>query len=969
MNTYKHITQKLIVFCFLLFTAINGSSVHAMENIHGIAVDKSEKTTVSIAEDTVMQDISTPNDFRKRFGLASAVYTIKGEDIEDEFVTNTGRILSGKLPGLIVMQGSGEPGRDEPSFHVRGLSSFNSSVPKIYVDGFEAPMNHLDPREIETISLLKDAGALAQLGINGANGAIWITTKRGIAGAPKVKISLEQGMQEPVTLPKFANAYQYASLYNEALSNDRGQWTDYYAASQLEAYRKGNDGTMTNENLLYPNVNWYDEVLKSFAPVTNANISFTGGNHTVLYYLLLGYQQVDGLNRDTDKKRKTNSNVNSQKFNFRANIDARLNSIFSVKTSISGNIIDRFNPAYNVTNLWNNMMCYPANAFPVMTPKGYGGTSLYPDNPKATALEIGLRQYHDRNIQATVTLIQNLDVLVKGLNLSETVSVYNNQSQTYQKTKNYQRFAPFMENGSIEYHTTGTADTEFAITQRGNGYNSFANRINTELALGYDNHFGNHSLSASLIYHADKYNTPGIQVPLLMRGFDGRVNYNYQMRYLAEIGASCNGMSPYSPGKNIGTFPSLSLAWIASNESFLNNSTSVDYLKFRGSAGLTGMADLNTAANYFMYQQYYNSGSSTAFFGWDGTGRFATLYEYYIANPNASWEKSFMTNIGIDLQLFGKRLGLTTDFFYENRYDILTDANVFDYTGMLNDKNYNLGKVSNKGVEVNLNWNDRAGQFSYHINPAFAFARNKIIEMNEEPKAYRYQEQTGTRIGTYYGLMDDGLLSSWDEINGASCPRYMFAPVQPGDIRYVDRNNDGVIDNNDKMYLTDYYTNIPEINFGMRLGMDYKGIDLEIYGYGMANRTVSVRNILNSAFENGTGNLSIWALDRWAYYPDKSIDTRSNATYPRLSIGSNKNNWENNSTFWLRNGNFFRLSNVVLGYTIPGSASRKLHIDRIRVYFAANNLFTIDYLNIGDVESPTGYPLMRTYKMGLNINF
>ena len=384
----------------------------------------SDKMTVTLKEDDLQRSLSTPAGIRSRFGMASAVSTIQGDELNDEFVSNAGRILSGKLPGLTVEQTSGEPGNDSPVFYIRGLGSWNTSKPLIYVDGFEAPMDRLSPTEIESISVLKDAGALAQFGIKGANGVIWITTKRGSIGKPKVKVSLNQGWQEAVSLPKFIDSYTYASLYNEAVSNDLGRWNPYYTEAQLNAYKNGNDGTIEHYDQLYPNVNWHDEVLRSFAPATNADVSFSGGSKTVRYFLALGYQNIDGLYKNTDKDRDVNSNLNFQKFNYRANIDARLGKIFDVAASVGGDISDRYTPNYSTETLWTNMVKYPANAFPARTPGGYGGTVIYPDNPIGSVLETGFRHFHYRNVQATVTIGEDLSFITKGLRLTETGDFY-----------------------------------------------------------------------------------------------------------------------------------------------------------------------------------------------------------------------------------------------------------------------------------------------------------------------------------------------------------------------------------------------------------------------------------------------------------------------------------------------------------------------------------------------------------------
>ena len=928
----------------------------------------SDKMTVTLKEDDLQRSLSTPAGIRSRFGMASAVSTIQGDELNDEFVSNAGRILSGKLPGLTVEQTSGEPGNDSPVFYIRGLGSWNTSKPLIYVDGFEAPMDRLSPTEIESISVLKDAGALAQFGIKGANGVIWITTKRGSIGKPKVKVSLNQGWQEAVSLPKFIDSYTYASLYNEAVSNDLGRWNPYYTEAQLNAYKNGNDGTIEHYDQLYPNVNWHDEVLRSFTPATNADVSFSGGSKTVRYFLALGYQNIDGLYKNTDKDRDVNSNLNFQKFNYRANIDARLGKIFDVAASVGGDISDRYTPNYSTETLWTNMVKYPANAFPARTPGGYGGTVIYPDNPIGSVLETGFRHFHYRNVQATVTIGEDLSFITKGLRLTETISLYNHQGQYYYKTKDYQRFAPYISDGALQYSTIGTQDTDFTISNTGNNRNAAQSRLNTEIALTYEREFGKHRVSGSFGYHGDKYTIEGTQVPTYTRGFSGHFNYSYDSRYFAEIGYAVNGMSPYSPKDNIGWFPSLSLAWVASNEKFLKENDWIDYLKVRGSVGLIGMADLETASNYFMYQQYYKSKDIGPCFGWEGTAAMNALYEYYIANPDASWEKLLRTNIGIDGRFFSERLNVSIDVFYDRRYDILTKANVPEYFGILSDTNINQGKTSNRGVEISLDWSDRIGEFSYYVNPIFSFARNKIINMNEAPTAYAYQRRTGHPIGTFNVLQADGLFQSWDEINAPGAPQSLYADVQPGDIRYMDLNKDGYIDDNDIAYQAGHYTAVPEITYGITLGAAYKGFDLKISGYGAAHRTIGVMNTRNNAFQNGTGNVTEWALERWAYYPEQGIDTRKSATYPRLSAGSNTHNWQN-STFWLRNGNFFRLSDITLGYTLPRHLLSRVGIDKIRLYFTGTNLCAADHLKAGDTEVQTGYPLMRTFKIGLNLNF
>lgn len=924
-----------------------------------------ETLLIKLEKDPIHQPINIAYTKQNKLGLTSAVSNITGEQLEDSYVTNIGNTLFGKLSGLTVNPVGGEPGKDHPTYNIRGITTLNNAAPLIYVDGFEMTMDLLMPEEIESISILKDAAALAPFGIKGANGVIWVTTKRGKIADPKLKVSLKTGLQEPTKLPKFVDAYNYASLYNEANSNDNYNiWSPYYSNEQLNAYKTGNDGTIANYDLLYPNVNWYDEVLKSSAPTTNADVSFSGGNKSVRYFLLLGYQHTEGLYKDTDKKRGINSNLDYKRFNLRANVDAQLTNIFDVSVQFGGAIEDQYTPGATTSSLWNNMAKYPANAFPVKTPKGWGGTALHPDNPKATVIQKGFRQFHYRSLQASLTLGQNLEFITPGLRLTETYSLQNYTGSYYYKYRDFQRFQPYaVSDTEVGYYVTGSQDNDFTISQTGTSRNTQNVRQNIQLALTYDRRFNLHQFHGSVIFHTDEYLIDGDNVPFVTRGFMGRLGYGYNSKYFTELGYAINGTGDFPKGNNIGFFPSLSVAWLASNEDFLKNSRTIDLLKLRASIGILGNSDIG--GQRFAYQQYYHNKNSSTKFGWEGTASAALLYEYTMANRDLTWEKALKANIGIDARLL-KKLDVELDLFYERRYDILVSQNEFEYLGILTGMS-NEGEVTNKGMELSLMWQDKIGKVSYYAQSTFSFARNKIEKMNEVPRAEEYLKRTGKSISQPFALEAMGLFQSWEEINDPSTPKHTFEEVQPGDIRYVDQNGDGFIDDNDLVALKDRYSSLPEITYGINVGANYGDFDLKLTGYGVANRSVYLNGINNWAFQN-SGNVSEWALDRWAYYPDQGIDTRSTASYPRLSLGTNSNNWRN-SSFWSKNGGYFRLSEVILGYTIPRSITTKIKIDKLRVFILASNLLTIDDIDMVDPAVMTGHSFLKSFNIGLNLNF
>jgi TonB-linked SusC/RagA family outer membrane protein len=919
---------------------------------------------VVLEKDPLHQSVDVAFGSQKSLGLTSAVSSVRSEDLKDAYVTNIRSTLSGKLAGLTVIPTSGEPGNDFPAFYIRGIGTLNNMQPLEYVDGLEMPINMLKLEEIESISVLKDAAALALFGIKGANGVIWVTTKRGKIGPAQVKTSLQTGIQQPNILPKFVDSYDYARLYNEAKSNDNGNiWSPFYSDVQLNAYK--NPENTANDKLLYPNVNWYDEVLRKSAPLSNADVSVSGGNENIRYFLFFGYQFSGGLYSDTDPKKDVNANNEYQKVNVRTNVDIKLPLIFDAKVTFGGVIDNRYTPSYDVSTLWQNMASYPANAFPVETPLGWGGTSIYPNNPKATVLQRGFRLFHNRNLQASLALGQNFDFVTKGLRLTETFSIYDYESSAYYKDRNYQRFQPYynVSGDSIGYNVTGSPETFFTITQTGTGLNDVKFRQNLQFALTYDRLFYLHHFQGSLLYNEDKYMVEGNNPTYLFRGFSGRLNYGFDDKYFAEIGYALNGTGDFPPGKNMGFFPTLSLAWAASQEDFMKSSSVVNYLKFRGSVGLVG--NNNIGGTRFAYQQYYQSGTAGPRFNTTGTSTASTLFESTIANPSLTWEKAFKADFGIDARLFNK-LDAVVDLFYDRRTDILVNQNSLASLGFLNGK-ANDGVVTNKGIEINLNWKDQIGNMTYYINPVFSFSRNKIVNMNELPQAEDYLAQTGYSINQPFALEASGLFQTWDEINNPNTPVQTFAAVQPGDIRYVDQNNDGAIDNNDRIALKGYYSEIPEITYGLNVGVVYKGFDLNVSGYGVANRSVYLDGVNFYAFQNN-GNASNWALNRWVYYPDQNIDTRGTATYPRLSLGSNSNNFRN-SSFWIRNGNYFRLGELTLGYSLPRSFTMRAKIQKVRIFISGKNLLTVDKIDTVDPEVRNGYPLMKNYNLGLNVNF
>jgi TonB-linked SusC/RagA family outer membrane protein len=909
----------------------------------------SQKFYVVLEEEPLEQKMAVAYGSQYRRSNTAAISSISGEEVYETPVPTLSNGLMGRIPGLTVMQQSGEPGYDEPSMNIRGLATYNNSDYLVYVDGFESPFNQLSALEIESISVLKDAAALALFGIRGANGVIWVTTKKGEAGKAKVQFDARYGFQSPVQLPDFLESYDYARLYNEALVNDFGPGSEEYSEESLQAYKNN-----TNP-YLYPNVDWYDEVLRESTPVYDANLTFTGGNKSVKYFVLLGYMRNQGLYANTDKDKEINSNADFQRYNFRSNVDIDINVIFDASVKLGGRIEDRYFPNFHGPTLWNNMAKYPPNIYPVKTQNDqWGGNAIYPDNPVASILAKGYSSTHDRNVQATFRLREKLDMILPGLSLTQTASFSNWFRGNYDKTRDYARYQPVYngETERIEYDKY-LEDTDFSINEWSN---SQWHRTNFEFALNYNRSFGASTLSSMVMYHQDKYMVDGDNVPYAHQGIKGRINYGFKNRYFAEFGFAYNGSENFPSGERYGFFPAISGTWIISDEDFMNNITAFDFLKLRSSYGLLGNDRVGTVRFPYEYN-YYNSGGY--YLGTNGDRWVDALVEGSLGNTDVSWEKSKKFNVGIDARLFGK-LDATVDYFHEKRTDIIgtRSATIPDYLGV-GLPYENIGEVTNKGFEVGFRYSYKIGDFSYFAGTKFWFARNTIDYMNEVVRPEPYLYRTGHSIGQEFGLEVIGFFNSWEEINDEDTPEQLFGPVQPGDIRYKDQNNDGFINEDDEVAIGHGRT--PEFTYSFNFGAEYKGFDMELFFQGVGNRSVYLSGPYVWAFIDNA-KAAPNALGRW------TEATKETATYPRLTTIPNENNYRT-STFWMENGAFLRLRNVELGYTLPKLVSEKLGIAKARVYVNGINQLTWDHIDNLDPEVMSGYPLMKSWNMGLSVNF
>lgn len=898
-----------------------------------------------------------------------AVSTVSSQELSTSApsITNS---LYGTLSGLTVNQGTGEPGADRANLGIRGIGTFGNvgnsgyNTGLIYVDGFQVDPNYfynMPQSEIASISVLKDAASLVTFGMNGANGVIWVVTKKGVIGKPKLSFNYLYGVGSPENINKPLDSYNYANLYNQAISNDHGNvWSPYYSPDQLQAYQKGS-GT---------NVDWYKQALRNSAPYTKGNLKYTGGDVHTQYNVLFDYFNQQGLYNVGN----TSSTSNEQLTNYTLGGNLAFNwNIFEAKIDINTRLEDRKAPNYtsnfSTFPIWDDLAKYPNNIYPVYDDalnQHFSGTTTYPNNPIGSLNGLGWESNESRYLASNFSLKENLNAITKGLYLKEDFSYSSKSLSTYNKTATYARYI----NG-----VTTTTDKTSTISASSLGANSQFDWRQSNLTLGYDNQFGKSHLTSVVNYYASIYRGDfNNYVNQTSENLSGRFNYTYDNRYVGEIGLSYFGYDAYSPGNQWKLYPALSGAWIISNESFLKSNQIVSFFKLKGSVGKTGGNLVGTGIynnGRYLYQQYF--GGSGSFYTGNATptGN-STLNPLYLANPNIGPETSVKYNVGAELTLL-KKIDLSIDVFVDKRSDIVTLNNTFPGDFGINNFYSNIGQMTNKGFEVTASYSDIVGGLSYKVMGMASYNQNTIDDMSETPTAFPYNAQTGRAYGTPIGLIATGFYQTTDFnangslVSGIAVPA--FGPVQAGDIRYKDINGDGKIDQTDVTAIGKPL--FPELTYSFGGNLAFKGFDLNILFQGSGETSV---NLLSSNqtvpfVNNATAYAN--ALGAWTYYPDQGIDTRATATFPRLTTLGNANNYRT-SSFWIKNGNFLRLRNVELGYSLPSVLIQKANISKLRIFASATNPVTWSNLlknyNI-DPESYNGYSAIKCINLGITVNF
>jgi TonB-linked SusC/RagA family outer membrane protein len=936
------------------------------------AIDVILQEDVMTLDEAVVVGMGT----QRKASVVGSISTISVNDIKipSRSLTNA---LSGRMAGAVVVQRSGEPGNDEASFWIRGISTFGANkTPLILVDGVERSMSDLSVEEIESISILKDASATAVYGVRAANGVVLVTSRKGVAQKPSVELKMEYGLSDLPRMPKFLDGPDYAQLYNEALGREN------YSPEYIENTRLGTDP------YLYPNVNWFDETFKKYSNNAQTTINVRGGGEVARYFVSFGYMDEAG-NLKNSPDNDYDSNISLKRYNFRSNVDITLSKSLVMDIEVSGYLTDLHTPGIGGTLYGKfytpaEMLFYYAYlATPISNPvrvpidkdvngndiMGWGAPSQVGEkNPAERLMGSGYNTFYKNQVMSQVTINQDLGKILPGLKLKAAYSfdAYNQteiQRRKFSSVYGVQGRDPVTGEVLVKEIEKGAEFLGYSRTPASNR----AKELKAQLI--YENSFKEHRVGSMFMYYQRDYvngnaESSILSLPYRKQGIAFRATYSYDDRYMTEFNLGYNGSENFPKGDRFGFFPAVAAGWLISNEPFWQSlSEQINVLKIKGSMGLVGAEALPNDERYG-YLSIYGSGLGGYLFGENGTS-YGGTGENRIGVTNLTWEKGFKKNIGLELKMFDNTFSLEADYFHERRTDILVRrASLPAFAGMITAPFANMGEMINRGVDGTVELSRRFHDGGVKVYGNMTYSRDKILEKDEPKKEYAYRRETGQKLDQNFGLIALGLFESEEDI--ANSPIQKFGEYRPGDVKYKDVNGDGQISIDDQVPIG--YSNIPEIVYGFGIQVDYKGFDLGLFFRGQGHVTYKLGGSY-VPFREGVGKRNLFkeALDRWTVdNPDPD------AQYPRLYNGTNSNNWQV-STRNIYNGSFLRLADVEIGRSINKDILEKIHLKGLRIYFHVNNAAVFSKWKMWDPETGDDdgekYPLQRKMNLGIRANF
>ena len=932
---------------------------------------------------------------QKKVTMTGAIASVRSEDLTRTSVGSVGNVLGGQMTGLTTVQYSGEPGEDAAEIFIRGKATFNDATPLVQVDGVERSMNDIDPNEIETISILKDASATAVFGVRGANGVILITTKRGQEGKAKISFNTSASILTPTKMVETASSYDYATFYNQMCRNDG--LTEAFSNQVLELFRTGADP------IRFPSVNWIDYLMKDMTLQTQHNLSISGGTDRVRYFISASAYTQGGLFEEFDLP--YHLDYRYVRYNYRSNLDIDVTKSTTLSVNIAGNIDNSYKPYTSqgtsgmIRNIYYSTPFYSPGF--VNGNLVYNTTTVYNDGlslpfvgdvDPLTYYGGGFTSTNNNKLNFDLILNQKLDMITKGLSFHIKGS-YNSSYTVYKYGTGgtNMSYNPYLQDdGTVGLRPVdGSKDTDISYSY-GTGR---ARDWYAEAGFDYSRTFGDHTVGALVLYNQSKeyyYGDEYDEIPHAYVGLVGRVTYDWKNRYMAEFNIGYNGSENFAPGKRFAPFPAGSVGWNVSEEKFFEPlKPIVSFLKLRVSVGLVGS---DTGGSRFLYlaDPYYvnlsnlanrvtadSEGSYGYNFGVDNTSVSYGAREYAKNNADVSWEKALKRNYGIDANFFNDRLRTTFEYYREHRWDILVqDATAPGMLGFTVPY-ANLGVVDSWGWELSLKWNDQLNKnFRYWLGLNLSYNQNKIVEMKETPQSYSYQYQTGNRIGSrlqyvFWRYYDEDTPALYESTFNRPFPSYEGVTIQNGDVVFLDLNGDRVIDSNDMSYGYGY-TDDPEYMAGINLGFSWKNWEVNTQWTAAWNVSRMISDVFRQPFLSSAGTqyggLLAYHLENTWTEDNPSQD----ALYPRATWANATYNYAT-STLYEKDAKYLRLKTLQIAYNFDMPWMKKLGLTTFQLAFSGYNLLTFTPYIFGDPEARAtnapSYPLNRTYTLSLKLGF
>ncbi|WP_316809168.1 TonB-dependent receptor [Pedobacter agri] len=908
---------------------------------------------------------------QKKASLVGSQATIKSEELKLP-VRDLTNAIAGRLAGVVAYQRGGAPGSDGSDIFIRGIATFGSSprTPLLVVDGVpDRSINNIDPEDVESFTVLKDASATAVYGTRGANGVIIIITKKGKAGKPTVNAEFNQAINRFTALPEFIDGPTFMNLYNEGLTM-RGR-SPIYTPDAINKTANGIDPDLN------PNTNWYKELFNDYGQNRRLTLNVNGGSENATYYLSAGYFGEKGIFK-TDDVQSFNSTLKLDRFNFTSNLNLNVTRTTKLDFGVNGYITNYNAPNYGVNEIFNLATSTPPHTIPIQYSNGQFpqliGSGI---SPYMALTQSGVNTSFNNVIRSNIKVTQDLNALTEGLNVTAMFAYDVNSSTNNSRGRTLQTYyatgRDAQGNLLTQITTPGTNDLSFGITRFGD------RRFYIESALNYSRKFGKSDLGGLILFNQSDFSDAQSRVdaagykgaiPYRQRNFVGRATYGYNDRYFFEGNFSYSGSDNFVANKRYGFFPSIGAGWIVSNEKFFEPlKRIISHFKVRYTYGISGNAALLDPSLRFLYLTTIGAGGSYSFGENPGSGSVLGYSETRIGG-NVQWESSYRQNLGLEMNFLNNDLELIVELFSERRRDILvTNASLPYNSGFLfaNLPYNNIGQVDNKGLDATLNYTKNFGAGAFvSFRGVFNYNINKNIVDGFAPWKYSYLDRVGKPIGQRFGYIATGLFQSQTEIDNAP---NQAGDIRVGDIRYKDLDGNGVINGDDQTAIG--YGAVPRIVYGLNFGGGYKGFDLALFFQGAGQVDFNYSGGFGTTpFSNGatSGNMYTQVLDRWT--PE---NTNPRPFYPRLSTNQDVTTNYLTSTWWIQRADYLRLKSAEFGYTFSPKAFEKVGIRKVRIYTNGTNLLTFSKWKLWDPELGDGrgasYPNISTYNIGLRVNF